>query len=160
MTPKLLFFLFKTLKSFRPIILNVSLMVILYVNIKMRDAVIILLFSNKSTKFFVNILTFFLRSISVFFYMASLFLNVYWFLRILKPALLPHAKTQNPGVIAYLPVNYTTIRISLCTGLAVYNQVKKLTMGECASVPSQKKSAAHRRFGVLQIVFSLYTRRI
>ena len=45
--------------------------------------------------------------------------------------------------------------MSLCTALAVYNHVKKITMGECASVLGQKKSAAHRRVGVLQIVSSL-----
>ena len=67
----------------------------------------------------------------------------------LKPALLPHANTQSPNVIVYLPVEYTTGRMSLCTGLAVYNQVKKLTAGKCASVLGQKNSAAHRRVGVL-----------
>ena len=41
--------------SFRPIVLNLSFMAISYVNITMRDLVIIWLFSNKSTKFFVNI---------------------------------------------------------------------------------------------------------
>ena len=64
-------------------------MVILYVNIMMRDAVIILLFSNKSTKFFVNILTFFLRSISVFFYMASLFFECL--------LILAHIKASSPS---------------------------------------------------------------
>ena len=59
------------------------------------------------------------------------------FLRILKPALLPHANTQGPDVIAYLPIDYNRSRMSLCTGLAVYNQVKKLTTGECASVLGQ-----------------------
>ena len=82
-------------------------------------------------------------------------INVYWFLGILKPALLPHANTQSPDVIAYLPVDYTTSQMCLCTGLAVYNQVKKLTTGECTSVLGQKKSAAHRRVGALQIVFWL-----
>ena len=43
--------------------------------------------------------------------------------------------------------------MSLCTGLAVYNQVKKLTTGECTSAMGQKKSAVHRKVGVLQIVF-------
>ena len=31
---------------------------------------------------------------------------------------------KSPDVIAYLPVDYTTTRMSLCTGLAAYNQVK------------------------------------
>ena len=77
--------------------------------------------------------------------MNYLFFNVYWLLRILKSALLPQANTQSPDVIAYLPM-------FLCTGLAVYNQVKKLTMGECASLLGQKKSAADRWVGVLEIV--------
>ena len=89
------------------------------------------------------------------FSMASLFLNVYWFLHILKPTLLPHAKTQSPDVNAYLPVDYTTSPMSLCTSLAVYNQVKKLTKGECTSVLGQKRSAAHRQTGALQTVFWL-----
>ena len=38
--------------------------------------------------------------------------------------------------------------------LAVYSQVKNLTMGEFASVLGQKKSAAYGRVGVLQIVLS------
>ena len=42
----------------RPIMLSLSFMVILYVNIMMWDAVIIWLFSVKSTKHFVNINTF------------------------------------------------------------------------------------------------------
>ena len=75
------------------------------------------------------------------------------FLRTLKPALLPHANTQSPDVIAYLPVAYTTSRMSLCTSLTVYNQVKKPITGECTSALSQKNSAAHRRVRVLQIVF-------
>ena len=66
-------------------------------------------------------------------------------MRILKSALLPEANTKGPDVIAYLPM-------FLCTGLAVYNQVKKLTIGECASLLGQKKSAADRWVGVLQIV--------
>ena len=41
----------------------------------------------------------------------------------------------------------------LCTGIGVYNKVKRLTTDECASVLGQKKSATHRRVGVLQIVF-------
>ena len=86
--------------------------------------------------------------------MAYLFLNVYWFLRILKPAFL-HANTQSPDVIAYLPVDYITSRISLYTGLAVYNPVKKLATVEYASVLGQKNSPAHRRVGVLQNVFWL-----
>ena len=61
----------------------------------------------------------------------------------LKPALLPHSNTQSLDVFAYLPVY-----------LAVYNQVKNLTTGEFASVLGQKKSAAYRRVGVLQIVLS------
>ena len=59
----------------------------------------------------------------------------------LKPALLPHINTQSLDLIAYLPVY-----------LAVYNQVKNLTTGEFESVLGQKKSAAYRRVGVLQIV--------
>ena len=86
--------------------------------------------------------------------MTYLFFNVFLFLRILKPALIfLHANIQSPDVTAYLPVDYTTSRMSLCTSLAVYNRVKKLTAGECASVLGQKKHAAHRRVGVLQIVF-------
>ena len=87
--------------------------------------------------------------------MSYLFFNVYWFLGVSKPALLPHGNTQSPDVIAYLPVDYTTSRMSLFTGLAVYNQVKKLTTDECTSALGQKKSAAYRRVGVLQIVFWL-----
>ena len=87
--------------------------------------------------------------------MTYLFFNVYWFLRISKPALLPHGNTQSPDVIVYLPVDYTTSQMSLCTIITVYNQVKKLTMGKCASVLGQEKSAAHRRVGVLQIVLWL-----
>ena len=44
--------------------------------------------------------------------------------------------------------------MSLRTGLAVYNLVKKLSTSECVSVLCQKDSAAHRRSGVLQIVLS------
>ena len=36
----------------------------------------------------------------------------------------------------------------LCAVLAVYNQVKKITTGECVAVLDQKTSAAHRRVGV------------
>ena len=44
--------------------------------------------------------------------------------------------------------------MSLYTGLAVYNQVLKLTMyGLRTPKLGQKKSAAHGRVGVLQIVF-------
>ena len=96
-----------------------------------------------------------MRPISCVFYITYLFFNVYWFLHMLKPTLLLHAITQIPGVIAYLPVDYTTNWMSLCSYLAVYNQLKKLTMGECTSVLGQKKSAAHRRVGVLQIAFWL-----
>ena len=74
-------------------------------------------------------------------------------MHILKSALLPHVNNQSPDVIACLPVDYTTSRMSLCTGLAVYNQVKKPTTGECASVLGQKKSTAHTRVGVF---FKLY----
>ena len=56
----------------------------------------------------------------------------------LNAVLLPHADTQSPDVIAYLPVDYNTSCMSLCTGLAVYNQVKKLTTGECTSALGQK----------------------
>ena len=87
--------------------------------------------------------------------MTYLFSNIYWFLRIFKSALLPHDNTQTPDIIAYLPVDYTTSQMSLCTSLAVYSQVKKLTTGECVPVLGQKKSAAHRRVGVLQTVFWL-----
>ena len=88
--------------------------------------------------------------------MIYLLFNVYWFLLILKSALLPHACTQSPDVIAYLPIDYTTSWMSLCTGFAVYNQVKKnLTVGECPSVLGQKKHAGHRRVGLFQIVFWL-----
>ena len=87
--------------------------------------------------------------------MTNLFLNVHWFLCILKPALLPHANTQSPDVIAYLPVDYITSPVSLYTNLAVYNQVKKLTTRECAPALGQEKSRAHRRVGVLQNVFWL-----
>ena len=45
--------------------------------------------------------------------MTCLFFNVYWFLCTLKPALLLHANTQNPDVIAYLPVDYTTSQMSV-----------------------------------------------
>ena len=74
---------------------------------------------------------------------------------ILKPALLPHANTQSLDLIDFLPVDYATSRMPLCTSLAVYNQIKKLIMGECASVLGQKKSSPHRRVVVLQIVFRL-----
>ena len=72
-------------------------------------------------------------------------LFVYWFLRILKSTLLPHPNTQSSEVIAYLPVDYNTISMLRCPALAVYNQVKKLTTGECTSVLGQKKYVAHRR---------------
>ena len=36
----------------------------------------------------------------------------------------------------------------LYTGLAVYNQVKKFTMDECASVLGQTNSVARRKVGV------------
>ena len=84
---------------------------------------------------FVNINTF-LRSPCR---MSNLFFNVYWFLRILNSALFPRANTQRPDVIVYLPFDYTTSRIYLCTGLAVYNQVKKLATGEIVSALGQKK---------------------
>ena len=74
---------------------------------------------------------------------------------ILKPALLPHANTESLDLIDFLPVDYATSRMPLCTSLAVYNQVKKFIMGECASVLGQKKSSLHRRDVVLQIVFRL-----
>ena len=70
--------------------------------------------------------------------MTYLFFNVYWFLHILKPALLPHANTQSSDAIAYLLVDCTTSWVSQCTGLAAYNQVKKLTTGECTSMLDQK----------------------
>ena len=41
----------------------------------------------------------------------------------------------------------------LCIRLAVCNQVEELTSGECTSVLGQKKSEAHIRVGVLQILF-------
>ena len=71
----------------------------------------------------------------------------------LKPALLSHANTQSPDVIAYLPVDYTTSRMALCTCLAAYNQVQKFTTGECASVLGRKKPAARKMVGVFQILF-------
>ena len=77
-------------------------------------------------------------------------------MRILKPALLEHANTQSPDVIVSLRVDYITNRMSQCTGLAVHNQVRKLTTGESekfATVLGQNDSAAHGRVGVLQIVF-------
>ena len=117
-----------------------------------RDEMIIWLFSNKSTKFFVNMNTFLEINWWVF-YMTNFLFNVYWFLHILKPTLLPHANTQSPDVIAYLPVDYTTSWIALCSSLAVYNQVKKLTTGKCTSVLGQKKSDAHWRVGVLLLIF-------
>ena len=83
--------------------------------------------------------------------MNYLFFNVYWYLCILKPALLPHANTQSPAVIAYLPVDYATVQMSLCTCDAVYNQVGNLIMGEGGSLLGQKKSAAHRRVRMLII---------
>ena len=58
---------------------------------------------------------------------------------------------QTLTVIVYLPVDYTTGQMSLCTRLAVYNQVKKLNMGEGGSLLGQKKSAAHRRVRMLII---------
>ena len=64
-----------------------------------------------------------------------------------------NANTQSPDVIAYLPIDYTTSGMSLCTNLAVYNQVKKVTTGECAFVLGQKKPVARRRVGELQTVF-------
>ena len=64
--------------------------------------------------------------------------NVYWFLHILKSTLLPHANTQCSDIIK--PVDYTTSRMSLCTGLAVCNQVKKLITGDCTFLLVQKKS--------------------
>ena len=77
-------------------------------------------------------------------------------MHILKPALLPCANTHSNDIMAYLPVHYTTSWMSLCTSLAVYNQVKQLITDEWTSVLGQKKkSAAHRRVGVLQIVFWL-----
>ena len=63
--------------------------------------------------------------------------------------------TQRAGVIAYIPVDYTTSRMSQCTSLDVFNQVKKLTTGECVFVMGQKKPTAYKRVIVLQIVFWL-----
>ena len=82
--------------------------------------------------------------------MTYLLFNVYWFLLVLNPG-----NIQSSDVIAYLLVDYTTSRMSLCTGIDEYNQVKKLAAGECASVLCQKKYAAHRMVGMLQIVFWL-----
>lgn len=87
--------------------------------------------------------------------MTYLFFNIHRFLGILKPALLSHTNTQRPDIIAYLLVDFTTCQMSLCTGLTVYNQVKKLIMGKWTSVLGQKNSTAHGRVGVFQIVFSL-----
>ena len=61
--------------------------------------------------------------------------NVFWFLHILKQALLLNANTQNPENIIYL---LTKQAACLCTGLAVYNQVKKLITSGCTSVLGQK----------------------
>ena len=68
----------------------------------------------------------------------------------LKPTLLAHANTQSADVIAYLLVDYTTCRMSLYSGLAVYNQVKNLTTAKSTPVLVQKKAAGHRKVGVLQ----------
>ena len=46
----------------------------------------------------------------------------------LKLALLPYAYTQSPDISDYLPVD---IPQAECLCLAVYNHVKKLTLGEC-----------------------------
>ena len=43
----------------------------------------------------------------------------------LKPALLPHANTQRPDVIAYSPIAYITSVFSLCTSLTICFQIKK-----------------------------------
>ena len=43
--------------------------------------------------------------------------------------------------------------MSLCTSLAMYNQVKMLTTGDGTSVLGQKNSPAHRRVAVLENVF-------
>ena len=99
-----------------------------------------------------------MRSVSVFLF-NLFFFNVYWLLYILKLALLPHTDTQSPDVIVDLPVGYTISWMSLYTAVAVYNHVKKITLDECASVLGQKKSAAHRRVGALQLYFDFVTFR-
>ena len=124
------------------IILNLSFMVILYVNVTMRDAWIIWLFSNKGTKYFVNANTFLEIDKCVLTY---LFFNVYWFLRKLNRALHSLDNTQNPDVFAYLLVNYAKSLMALFTSLS----------GKCASALRQKSSAAHRRVGVFQLIYWL-----
>ena len=74
---------------------------------------------------------------------------------ILKPAHVPHADTQSPDVIAYLPVDCTISQMSLCTGLAVYNQLKKAHYEWGHICAGSEKSVAGRRVGVLQIAFWL-----
>ena len=87
---------------------------------------------------------------------ASSFLTFFSiYLCILKPALLPHANTQCPDVVAYLPIEHIASRMFLMNRSYNHIQVKKLTTGECASVLGQSKSAAHRRVGALQIIFWL-----
>lgn len=71
-----------------PIILSLSFIVISYVNIMMPDAVITWLFSKKSIKFFCKYKHFSWD-------MTYLFFTVYWFLPILKPALLSLRRMQN-----------------------------------------------------------------
>ena len=99
------------------------------------------------------------------FYMTCVVCNVYWILYILKQIFFLHRNSQSPDVIAYLPVDYTTSQMSLCTGLAMYSQLKSslpvsvhlywVITGKCASVLGQKKLAGHLRVGVLQTVFWL-----
>ena len=45
---------------------------------------------------------------------------------------------KSAGFFADLPVDYTISWMSLFTALAVYNHVKKITLGECATVLAQK----------------------
>ena len=109
-------------------------------------------FQIRVPSFFVNINTF-LEVISIFFYVTYLFFNVYWFLYILKPALLPHANTQSPDVVSYLPHDYTTSQMSLCTGLTAY-QVKKLTPGECVSGGSEKICSSQKGWGASNCILT------
>ena len=94
-----------------------------------------------------------MRSISVFFIWPICF-NVSWFLHILNQ-LSFHMLTLKALTLLLIYLLTIPQAECLCKGLVVYNPVKKLTMGECVPVLGQKKSAAHRRVGVLQTVFWL-----
>ena len=83
----------------------------------MQDVVIILLFSNKSSKFFVNIITFLEINKCVIYMIYIYIFNVFWFLHILKQALLLNANTQNPENIIYL---LTKQAACLCVPVLLY----------------------------------------